>query len=79
MKFRTASQDCQAGESAVKSLSQGYNRMARVDFEPKTCRSQARRSTHLTTLQILFSNRNSNFYLFNNHNKSGLSCLDSSI
>ena len=30
MKFRTASQDHQAWESAVKRLSQGHNRMAQI-------------------------------------------------
>ena len=35
MKFKIACQDHQAGESAVKCLSQGYNRMARVGFEPR--------------------------------------------
>ena len=33
--FRTACQDHQAGESAVKCLSQGHNRMAQVGFEPR--------------------------------------------
>ena len=30
-----ACQDYQAGESAVKCLSQGHNRMAQVDIEPR--------------------------------------------
>ena len=37
MKFRTACQDRQAGESAVKSLPQGHKRMERVGFEPTPC------------------------------------------
>ena len=37
MKFRTACQDRQAGESAVRSLSLGHNRIARVGFEPRPC------------------------------------------
>ena len=36
MKFRTACQDHQAEESAVKCLSQKHNRMARVGFDPQT-------------------------------------------
>ena len=35
MKSRTAWQDRQAGKSAVKCLSQGHNKMARVGFEPR--------------------------------------------
>ena len=35
LKFRTACQDHQAGESVVKCLSQGHNRMERVGFEPR--------------------------------------------
>ena len=35
LQFRTACQDHQAGESAVKCLSQGHNRMAQVGFEPR--------------------------------------------
>ena len=34
MKFRNACQDRQAGESAVKCLSQGHNRIVRVGFQP---------------------------------------------
>ena len=37
MKFRTACQDRQAGESVAKCPSQGHNRMARVSFEPRPC------------------------------------------
>ena len=37
-KFRTSCQDHIAGENAVKCLSQGHNRMARVGFEPRPCR-----------------------------------------
>ena len=37
MKFRTACQDRQAGESEVKRLPQGYNRMELVCFEPTPC------------------------------------------
>ena len=33
MKFRTACQDCKAGDSAEKCLSQGQNRMAGVGFQ----------------------------------------------
>ena len=43
-KNRTACQDHQAEESIVKCLSRGHNRMARVDFELRLCRSQSRRS-----------------------------------
>ena len=41
MKLRTVSQDYQAGESALKCLSQRYNRMALVGFEPRPCRLQS--------------------------------------
>ena len=34
-EIRTVCQDHQAGESAVKCLSQGHNRKVRVGFEPK--------------------------------------------
>ena len=34
LSFKTACQDHQAGECAVKCLSQKHNRMARVGFEP---------------------------------------------
>ena len=50
IKFRIACQDYQAGESAVKCRSQGHNRMVQVEFEPRPCRSQSRRSNHSTTL-----------------------------
>ena len=43
LKFRTACQDRQAGESAVESLSQGYNRMARVGFGQRPYRSRSLR------------------------------------
>ena len=49
---RTACQDRQAGESAIKCLFQRHNRMARVGFEPKLFRSQSRSSNHSITLQI---------------------------
>ena len=49
---RTACQDRQAGESAIKCLFQRHNRMARVGFEPKLFRSQSRSSDHSITLQI---------------------------
>ena len=39
IKFRTAYQDHQAGESVVKCLSQGHNRIALVGFEPRPCQS----------------------------------------
>ena len=42
--FRTACQGLQAKVSAVKCLCQGHNRMARVGFEQKQCRSQSQRS-----------------------------------
>ena len=48
----TACKDRQAKESAVKCLSQGLKRMARVGFEPRPCRSQSRRSNHLTTMPV---------------------------
>ena len=35
MKFKTACQDQQAGESNINCFSQGGNRMARVGFEPR--------------------------------------------
>ena len=50
MKFRTACPDQKAGESDVKRLSQGHNRMARVNFKPRPCRSQLCRFNHSTTL-----------------------------
>ena len=34
-----------AGECAVKCLSQGYNRMERIGFEPRPCRLQYNPST----------------------------------
>ena len=45
-KFRTACQDHQAGECAVKCPSQGHKRMARVGFEPRLCWSRAQRFNH---------------------------------
>ena len=39
-----------AGESAVKCLSQGHNRTARVGFKPRPCWSRARHYNHSTTL-----------------------------
>ena len=50
MKFRTACPDQQAGESDIKRLSQGHNRMARVNFKPRPCRSRLCRFNHSTTL-----------------------------
>ena len=49
-KFRTACQDYQAGKIAVKCLSQGHHKMARVDFEPRPSLSQSRPFNHSTTL-----------------------------
>ena len=49
MKFTTACQDHQAGESAVKYLSQGHNRMARAGFELRRNRHHGALN-HLTTL-----------------------------
>ena len=43
-------QDCQAGESAVKCLFQGHNKMAQVGFEPWSYRSQSQSSNHSTML-----------------------------
>ena len=37
LKFTTACQNHQAGESAVKSLSPGHNRMLQMGFEPRPC------------------------------------------
>ena len=51
-KIKTTCRDHQAGESAVKCLSQGHNRMVQVGFEPRPCRSQSRRSNHSTMLPI---------------------------
>ena len=45
-EIKTACQDHQAGQSAVKCLSQGHNKMVQVVFEPRPCRS---RSGALTT------------------------------
>ena len=42
-EIRTACQDRQAGRSAVRCYSQGHNRIARLGFEPRACRSQSRR------------------------------------
>ena len=52
-KFRTTCQDCQAEESAVKSFFQRHNRMVRMDFEPRSCRSQSRHPNHWITLPII--------------------------
>ena len=49
---KTDCQDHQAGESAVKCLFQGQNRMACMGFEPKPSRSQSGPSNHSTTLPI---------------------------
>ena len=46
IKFRTAGQDHQARERAVKCLSQGHNRMVRVSFKPRSCQSQSWYSPH---------------------------------
>ena len=35
MKFRSACQDRQAGESVVTCLSQGHNKMAQVSFKSR--------------------------------------------
>ena len=40
LKLRIACQDYKKGESAVKCLFQGHNRIARVSFEPRSCQSQ---------------------------------------
>ena len=53
MTFRTAGQNRQAGESAVECLSQGHNRMARVGFALRLCRSQSRCRLFLGSLQQL--------------------------
>ena len=37
LKFRSACQDQQAGKSVVKCLFLGYNKVARVGFEPWKC------------------------------------------
>ena len=42
-------EDRQAEESLVKCLSQGNNKVARVRFESRPCRSQSRCSNHSTT------------------------------
>ena len=55
LKFRTIFQDRQAEESAVKCLSQGHNRMARVGFEPRPCQSRSQRFNHSTTLPTTLS------------------------
>ena len=39
MKYRSADYDRQAKESVVKSYSQGRNKITRVRFEPRQCRS----------------------------------------
>ena len=49
-EIKTVCQDRQAGESAVKCLSQGHNRMVCVGFEPRPCLSQSWHSNHLTML-----------------------------
>ena len=36
-KIKTVCQNCQAGKTALKCLSQGHNRIARVGFKPKLC------------------------------------------
>ena len=38
-----------------RKMSWPKNRMARVDFAPRLCRSQSRRSNHLTTLPKTYS------------------------
>ena len=40
---------------AVRYLSQEHNRLVRVSFEPKPCRSQSRRSNHSTTLPTIMN------------------------
>ena len=47
LKFETACQDRQAGESAVKCLSQGNNRMAQIGFKPRSSQLQSKRSKPL--------------------------------
>ena len=57
---RTSSGDVkifQAGDSAVKCLSQRHNKMARVGFEPRPCRPQSQDFIHmnkLTTIEWLW-------------------------
>ena len=63
-EIQTRLKDCQAGESAVKCLSQGHNRMAQVGFKPKTCRSQSRRSNHSTTLPTFKTWKQEEKFLF---------------
>ena len=60
-EISTACQDLQAGDSVVKRLSQGHNRIARVDFQPRpfwskglTLRSKVRpRFKHSITLFMI--------------------------
>ena len=69
----TACQDHQAGENAVKCLSQGHNRMAQVGFEPRPCWSRARRLNHSTTLPTII---HFNIFFYNNVSLSLLKYLD---
>ena len=50
LKFKTACQDRQAKENAVKCFLEGHNRKARVGFKPRPCGSQSWRSNHSTRL-----------------------------
>ena len=50
--FVSACQDHQAGKIAIKCLFHGHNRMARVGFKPRPCRSRSRRSNPSTTFYL---------------------------
>ena len=64
LKCRTACQDHQAEESAVKCLSQAHSRMARVGFEPRPSRSQSQRSNHSTTLLTIIAATSNKILIF---------------
>ena len=59
--MRTACQDHQAGESAVKCLFLGHNRTKRVGFESRLCRLRTRRSNLSTSLPAILKFKNRNF------------------
>ena len=73
MIFRAACQERQTGESAVKCLSKGDSRIARVSFEPQSCQSSSSSITTLLTacqrrrpkfLKCVFSFKSKNIIFF---------------
>ena len=52
MKFKTACQYCQSGESDIKYFSQGYNRIAQIGFELRSYHGALNHSITLLTKNI---------------------------